>query len=95
MKITFSELRQLVRQHLFEDSVGDSLQPSNIRILKDESVMPLEIESLEEDFKAVNEQTLLKEAEQRIEELKTISEEIRRMKQLVDFRSPLLGKENS
>jgi hypothetical protein len=42
----------------------------------------------------VEDQNLLKESEIKIEELKNINEEIKRMKQLVDFRSPLLSGEN-
>lgn len=48
-----------------------------------------------EQFETVNAETLLMETQLKIEELKAISEEFRRMKQLVDFRRPLLSQENS
>lgn len=95
MKITFRELRQIVREQLSEESFTREKIFEDISLVETESLMPSDLKSIVEGFELVNEQTVLKEAEQKIEELKTISEEIRRMKQLVDFRSPLLGKENS
>lgn len=95
MRITFRELRQIVREQLNEGSSIGEKSFEDISLVQDENLMPLNLESIAENFELVNEQTVLKEAEQKIEELKTISEEFRRMKQLVDFRSPLLGKENS
>lgn len=95
MKITFSDLRQMVREHLYDDPIQNASELPDVRFLKNEPLLPADADSLDENFEVVNEHTLLREAEQKIEELKTISEEIRRMKQLVDFRSPLLGKENS
>lgn len=95
MKLTFKELRQIVREQLNEDSFIQEKGLEDISLVENEELMSFNSESIAEGFELVNEQTVLKEAEQKIEELKTISEEFRRMKQLVDFRSPLLGKENS
>jgi hypothetical protein len=90
MKITKTHLKKLIYEELSKSSINES------RIHR-KSINEPTIElssSLEENFEVVEDQDLLKESEIKIEELKTINEEIKRMKQLVDFRSPLLSGEN-
>jgi len=90
MKITRTHLKKLIYEELSKSSINES------RIHR-KSINEPTIElssSLEENFEVVEDQDLLKESEIKIEELKTINEEIKRMKQLVDFRSPLLSGEN-
>lgn len=90
MKITRSHLRQLIYEELSNSSINEN------RIHKKSTegeIIDLS-KSLSENFEIVEDQNLLKESEIKIEELKTINEEIKRMKQLVDFRSPLLSGEN-
>jgi hypothetical protein len=91
MKITKSILRQLIYEEL-----SNSSTEHNPRVHKktlDEPIIDFS-KNLEENFESVEDQNLLKESEIKIEELKNINEEIRRMKQLVDFRSPLLSGKN-
>ena len=90
MKITRTDLKKLIYEELSKSSINEN------RIHRkslDEPTVDLS-GNLEEIFEAVEDQNLLKESEIKIEELKNINEEIKRMKQLVDFRSPLLSGEN-
>lgn len=90
MKITRSHLRQLIHQELSNSSINENrVHKTSIN----EPVIDFSKE-LNENFETVEDQNLLKETEIKIEELKSINEEIKRMKQLVDFRSPLLSGEN-
>ena len=79
--------KQLASESVFEmaDTVNE---------VKGEDIMDSTSE-LKSQFETVDEHTVLQDAQQKIEEIKTMSEEIKRMKQLVDFRSPLLSKKDS
>jgi hypothetical protein len=92
MKITRKNLREMIWGQLASESFfqeGEVVKES-----KGEEVFDFNSE-LESQFEMVDEQTALKEAQQKIEELKTMSEEFKRMKQLVDFRKPLLSEKDS
>jgi hypothetical protein len=89
MKITRTYLKNLIYEELSKTSINENRIH---RKSTDEPTIELS-SSLEENFEVVEDQDLLKESEIKIEELKTINEEIKRMKQLVDFRSPLLSKQ--
>jgi hypothetical protein len=92
MKITRKSLREMVWEQLASDSVFETVE--TIKEVKDEETVDTASE-LQSQFELVNEQTVLQDAQQKIEEIRNISEEMRRMKQLVDFRSPLLSKKDS
>lgn len=96
MKISINELREIVRKELTGELPIKRQEHQVVEQALDEPVISLdEGFSFNENFDTVNEQTFLHETEQKIDEIKSISEEMRRMKQLVDFRSPLLFKDNS
>lgn len=78
---------QLASESVFEIA-------NTVNEVKGEDIMDPASE-LQDQFEMVDEHTVLQEAQQKIEEIKTISEEMKRMKQLVDFRSPLLSKKDS
>lgn len=89
MKLSKEYLKRLVYEELSKTENLDnydgyfSVEEDNI----------LKIESFNEnEFELIEEQNLIKDSENKIEELKMINEEIKRMKQLIDFRSPLLKK---
>lgn len=91
MKINRTQIRNLIKEHFLKKNKISN----NDRIhtpVSDESTVDLN-GNLEENFEVVD-QSLLEEAVKQIDEIKTINEEIKRMKQLVDFRSPLMSKEN-
>lgn len=88
MEINRKILRDMIWQQLESDSQYEDNQI--VQESKGEETFDSATE-IEGQFELVDEHTVLKEAEQKIEEIRTISEEIRRMKQLVDFRSPLLS----
>lgn len=92
MKITRKTLREMIWGQL--DSEASLEEKEVVMESKEEEVFDFNSE-LESQFELVDEHTALKEARQKIEELKTISEEIKRMKQLVDFRRPLLSEKDS
>lgn len=92
MKITRKSLREMIWEQLASESVFEMAE--TINEAKDEETMDSTSE-LQSQFELVNEQTVLQEAQQKIEEIRIISEEMKRMKQLVDFRSPLLSKKDS
>lgn len=88
MEINRKILRDMIWQQLESESQSEDNQI--VQESKGEETFDSASE-IESQFELVDEHTVLKEAEQKIEEIRTISEEIRRMKQLVDFRSPLLS----
>lgn len=88
MEINRKILRDMIWQQLESDSQYEDNQI--VQESKGEETFDSATE-IEGQFELVDEHTVLKEAEQKIEEIRTISEEIKRMKQLVDFRSPLLS----
>jgi len=90
MKITIEDLKNLIQEELNKSSDKDSFihKPSH-----SEEIIDLK-SSLEESFDVINDQNFIKDSEEKIEELKNLNEEIKRMKQLVDFRSPLLSNES-
>lgn len=90
MKITKSELRKLIYEELNKSSIEN---PFTQNVINDEVVLDLN-SPIQESFDTIEDQNLIKESEEKIEEIKTINEEIKRMKQLVDFRSPLLLNNN-
>jgi len=92
MKLTRKSLREMIWKQLASETLFN--EHSNVQEVNNEDVLDLKSE-FNEQFEMVNEQTVLKEAQQKIEELKSMSEEFRRMKHLVDFRSPLLSKKDS
>lgn len=96
MKISIYELREIVRKELSGEFPTTRENRETIEPVMDEPILSLDENfTFDDSFETVNEQTFLHETEQKIGEIKSISEEIRRMKQLVDFRSPLLFKDNS
>ncbi len=64
-----------------QDEIVDAVEPDPI-------LLPLE-----ENFDQVEIENVLKSTEKNISELHLLNEELKRMKQLVDFRSPLLSKD--
>jgi len=90
MKITRTYLKNLIYEELSKTSINENRIH---RKSTDETTIDLS-SNLEEHFEVVEDHNLLKESEIKIEELKIINEEIKRMKQLVDFRSPLLSGKN-
>jgi hypothetical protein len=92
MKITRKSLREMIWEQLASESVFEIADTVNE--VKGEDIMDPTSE-LQDQFETVDEHTVLQEAQQKIEEIRTISEEMKRMKQLVDFRSPLLSKKDS
>lgn len=90
MKITKNELRKLIYEELNKSSIEN---PFTQKVINDEVVLDLN-SPIQESFDTIEDQNLIKESEEKIEEIKTINEEIKRMKQLVDFRSPLLLDNN-
>jgi hypothetical protein len=90
MKITRTYLKNLIYEELSKTSINENRIH---RKSTDEPTIDLS-SNLEEHFEVVEDHNLLKESEIKIEELKIINEEIKRMKQLVDFRSPLLSGKN-
>jgi hypothetical protein len=91
MKITRNDIRQLVYKEIFNSLNRD--HDKEINIIQNEPIIDLN-KSIDEIFDTIEDSNLLKESETKIEELKSINKEISRMKQLVDFRSPLLSKDN-
>lgn len=92
MKITRKSLREMIWEELASESVFEIA--NTVNEVKGEDIVDSTSE-IQEQFEMVDEHTVLQEAQQKIEEIKTISEEIKRMKQLVDFRSPLLSEKDS
>jgi hypothetical protein len=90
MKITKEELRKLIYEQFFNTLNEDS---RSHKVSIDEPVLKIN-ENLNESFDIIEDQNLIKDSETKIQELKSINEEIKRMKQLVDFRSPLLSDNN-
>lgn len=88
MKITRSQIRNLIYE---EFAKKKNARENNISC--DEPLLNLK-ESLDENFELIEDKNLIKESEEKIQELKNITNEISRMKQLVDFRSPLLSKDD-
>lgn len=91
MKINRTQIRNLVKEHFFKKNTLSKNDRVHFPVL-DESIVDLN-DNMEENFEVVN-QSLLEETTKQIDEIKNINEELRRMKQLVDFRSPLMSKEN-
>lgn len=89
MKITKNYLRELIKKEMEISSFSDY---GEIREVLDESILDVD-GYMTECFEAVKDHTLLSEAEKNLEELKGITSEIKRMKNLVDFRRPLLSSE--
>lgn len=90
MKISKEELRKLVYEQ-FSKTLNDDSRLHKVSI--NEPVLEVD-GNLIESFDTIEDQNLIKESETKIQELKSINEEIKRMKQLVDFRSPLLSDDN-
>lgn len=94
MKISMNQLRGLVRSELSHRFLSESELDGLTEEAIDEPVLSFSgNQTLDEHFETVDDQNLLREAEQKIEEIKSMSAEFKRMKQLVDFRRPLLGTE--
>jgi len=91
MKITRRDIRELVQKELFNSLYENNDQQHDINNI--EPILDLS-KSLDENFDTIEDGNLLKESREKIEELKNINKEISRMKQLVDFRSPLLSNDN-
>jgi hypothetical protein len=91
MKITRRDIRELVQKELFNSLYENHNQQQDIGSI--EPVLDLS-KSLDENFDIIEDNNLLKESREKIEELRNINKEISRMKQLVDFRSPLLSNDN-
>ena len=89
MKITRKHLKELI----INEIKNHDFNYDHHRQVCDEETLDLK-GSIEENFEIINDQNSINEIELKIRELKTISNEIKRMKQLVDFRSPLLSKDN-
>ena len=87
MKVTKEELRKLIHEQFFK-SLSNETKLHKVSV--DEPVLELN-ENIKENFDLIEDQNLIKDSETKIQELKSINEEIKRMKQLVDFRSPLLS----
>lgn len=90
MKITREYLKELIKSEM-ENSLEK--KSFDIREVKEEETLNTDAE-LSESLEKVKDHTLLSETERNIEELKSITSEIKRMKQLVDFRRPLLSDES-
>lgn len=90
MKITKEYLRGLIKKEM---GISEMERIHEIKEISSEPVLKVEGDFLE-SFETVKDHTLLSEAEKNIEELKSITNEIKKMKQLVDFRNPLLSEED-
>lgn len=88
MKISKDYLKTLIKEEL-ENSLGEDFYP--YKISDDNEIMDVN-ENLDQNFNVIDYHNIIRDSEEKIEELKSINEEIKRMKQLVDFRSPLLSK---
>ncbi len=86
MKITRKDIRELIYKEFF-DSLNENNYTSN------EPIIDLS-KTIDESFDTIEDKNLLKESQTKIEEIKNINKEISRMKQLVDFRSPLLSNDS-
>lgn len=87
MRLTREHLKKLILNEL-ENSINEDNDLNFVSL--DESTMDLNADFMSENFDMIADQNLTSESEENLHELKTINEEIKRMKQLVDFRSPLL-----
>lgn len=90
MKITRKDIRELVYKELLNSVDENSIIVNNV---SNEPLLNFN-NKIEENFDLIEDKNLLKESESKIEELKNITKEISRMKQLIDFRSPLLSNDN-
>jgi hypothetical protein len=91
MKITRKDIRELIYKEVFNSLNKNDYKENNYNQI--EPTMDLN-KTIDENFDAIEDKNLLKESQTKIEELKNINKEISRMKQLVDFRSPLLSKDS-
>lgn len=91
MNIELEYLRKLIKEELDKEDVD--INYGGYKSVINESVLDVN-QNLDDAFELIEDHNLLKESEDKIEELKIINNEIRRMKQLVDFRSPLLSNDN-
>ena len=87
MKITKEYIKNLVSEELFKEEMAQKYNSHT----PDVSEELLEVSgSISENFEIIENDTVLKETEEKLSELKNINAELKKMKHLIDFRSPLL-----
>lgn len=79
-RLTESELKQYLKSQV--EKIGIS-----------EGWITKQNETLNQEFESSKQETISESENVQIEDVKVLAEELKRMKELIDFRSPLLKKD--